>query len=320
MPRLVRVTPNEPGFRRMRSGGVFRYVDTSGAAVSKQHQRRIQQLAIPPAWQDVWISPEPYGHIQAVGIDAAGRRQYIYHRRWRERRDTRKFARALELAEGLPRARAQVTRALRADGIDRDRVLAAAFRLLDTAAPRIGSARYLKSHGSRGLTTLQRRHAQVSGTVVTLSFPAKGGKRAEIELDDSDLASVISDLIAGRPRAALLAYDAGRSRRSLTAAEMNAHVRALTGGSFTAKDFRTLRGTITAADALARTGVTDTARQRRDAEALAVQATAELLGNTPAVARSSYIDPRVFRAYRRGALLSLDIAPESAIRRLILEN
>lgn len=320
MPRLVRVTPDAPGFRRVRSGDGFRYVDSSGAALPPQHQRRIRQLVIPPAWSDVWISPEPYGHIQAVGIDAAGRRQYLYHRRWRARRDARKFARALELAAGLPRARAQVTRALRTDGIDRDRVLAAAFRMLDAAAPRIGSTRYLQSHGSRGLTTLQRRHAHVNGTVVTLSFPGKSGRRAEIEFDDRDLASAIVDLIAGRPRAALLAYTAGRRRRPLTAAELNAHVRALTGGSFTAKDFRTLRGTITAADALARIGTVDNARQRRDAEALAVRATAEVLGNTPAVARSSYIDPRVFRAYRRDALLSLDIAPESAIRRLLLES
>ncbi|UNK71544.1 DNA topoisomerase IB [Microbacterium sp. H1-D42] len=320
MPRLVKVSPDAPGYRRVASGRGFRYLDQAGAAVASAERKRIKALAIPPAWHDVWISPEPNGHIQAVGVDAAGRRQYIYHRRWRARRDARKFARALELAEGLPRARAQVTKALHAEGIGRDRVLAVAFRVLDAAAPRIGSARYLARHGSRGLTTLQRRHAHVDETTVTLAFPGKSGRRAMIEIDDADLAAAVDDLTAGRPRAALLAYREGHRRRALTPADVNAHVRALTGGAFTAKDFRTLHGTIVASDTLARIGATDTAHLRRRAETLAVRATADALGNTPAVARASYIDPRVFRAYRRGALLRLDVAPESALRRLILEN
>jgi DNA topoisomerase-1 len=317
--RLVRVRPGEdPGFRRVRSGGGFRYVDESGAAAPQADRERIRKLVIPPAWEDVWIAVEPGAHIQAVGVDDAGRRQYMYHPRWRERRDRRKFARALELAAALPHARGRVTSALRREGLDRERVLAASFRLLDQAAPRIGSARYLEQHGSRGLTTLQRRDARVTASTITLSFPGKSGKRAYIEIDDAELAAVMEELSAGRPRSPLLSYRRGNRRVPLTPADVNSHVRSLTGGAFTAKDFRTLRGTIMAAETLARIGVVDTAKERKRAEMLAVRATADALGNTPAVARSSYIDPSVFTAYERGRLLALNVSPESAIQKLLL--
>ena len=319
MARLVRVRPGEdPGYRRVRSGSGFRYVDAGGATAPPEARQRIHDLVIPPAWEDVWIAVHPMAHIQAVGVDDAGRRQYLYHPRWRERRDRRKFTRALELAAALPRARGRVTTALRREGLDRERVLAASFRLLDEGAPRIGSARYLEQHGSRGLTTLQRRDARVEDSVLTLSFPGKSGKRALIEIDDEDLAAVMSELAAGRPRSPLLSYRRGNRRVPLTPADVNSHVRSLTGGAFTAKDFRTLRGTIMAAEALARIGTVDTARDRKRAETLAVRATAEALGNTPAVARSSYIDPAVFKAYDRGRLLELDVSPESAIQRLLI--
>lgn len=319
MPRLVRVRPGEdPGFRRVRSGSGFRYIDAHGTAAPPADRERIHELVIPPAWEDVWIAVEPFAHIQAVGVDDAGRRQYLYHPRWRERRDRRKFSRALELAAALPRARGRVTTALRRDELDRERVLAASFRLLDEGAPRIGSARYLERHGSRGLTTLQRRDATVAASVITLAFPGKSGKRALIEIDDEDLAVVMGELNTGRPRSPLLSYRRGNRRVPLTPADVNSHVRSLTGGAFTAKDFRTLRGTIMAAEALARIGTVDTTRDRKRAETLAVRATADALGNTPAVARSSYIDPAVFTAYDRGQLLALDVSPESAIQRLLV--
>ncbi|GAA5034203.1 DNA topoisomerase IB [Microbacterium fluvii] len=321
MPRLRRVHPDEdPGFRRVRAGTGFRYLDADGAAPATADADRIRDLVIPPAWDDVWISVDPLGHIQAVGTDEAGRRQYLYHPRWRQKQDTGKYARALALAEALPHARGRVTTALRRPELDRERVLAAAFRMLDLAAPRVGSARYLERYGSRGLTTLQRRDAQVAASVVTLSFPAKSGRRAFIEIDDGDLAATIELLGAGRPRSRLLAYRRGRRNVALTPAEVNAHVRALTGGRFTAKDFRTLRGTILAADALARIGTVDTKTDLKRAEQLAVRATAEALGNTIAVARGSYIDPRVFAAYRKGRLLELGVSPESAIRALLGEH
>lgn len=318
MPKLTRVRPfQDPGYTRRRAGSGFRYVDAKGAACPDGHLERIRALVIPPAWEDVWICIRPDGHIQAVGTDDAGRRQYIYHPEWTAGRDKRKYARALQLAQTLPRARARVTTSLRRSALDRERVLAVAFRLLDQAAPRIGSERYLNAHGSRGLTTLQRRDASVEASVVTLSFPGKSGKRQYLEVDDGDLAAAVEILAAGRPRSALLSWERGRRRVALTPSEVNDYVRALTGGRFTAKDFRTLRGTILAAEALARIGTVDTATDRKRAENLAVRATAEALGNTPSVARGSYIDPRVFARYRDGQLLDLSVSPESAILALI---
>ena len=306
MPKLMRVRPfQDPGYTRRRAGSGFRYVDAKGAACPDGHLERIRALV------------RPDGHIQAVGTDDAGRRQYIYHPEWTAGRDKRKYARALQLAQTLPRARARVTTSLRRSALDRERVLAVAFRLLDQAAPRIGSERYLNAHGSRGLTTLQRRDASVEASVVTLSFPGKSGKRPYLEVDDGDLAAAVEILAAGRPRSALLSWERGRRRVALTPSEVNDYVRSLTGGRFTAKDFRTLRGTILAAEALARIGTVDTATERKRAESLAVRATAEALGNTPSVARGSYIDPRVFVRYRDGQLLDLSISPESAILALI---
>lgn len=318
MPPLVRVRPGEDaGYRRVRAGAGFRYLDARGEAAPEAARERIHDLVIPPAWADVWIAEDPLAHIQAVGTDDAGRRQYLYHPQWRMRRDRGKFARALRLAAALPHARGRVTTALRREALDRERVLAVAFRLLDGAAPRMGSSRYLERHGSRGLTTLQRRDASVEASVVTLSFPAKSGKRAFIEIDDADLSRAVALLAVGRRGSSLLAYERGRRRVALTPGDVNAHIRALTGGAFTAKDFRTLRGTILAAEALARIGTVDTKRDRKRAENLAVRATADALGNTPAVARGSYIDPRVFARYERGRLLDLDVSPETAIRALL---
>lgn len=318
MARLTRVRPFEdPGFSRTRSGRGFRYTDPAGGAVPARSRPRIEALAIPPAWKDVWISRDPQGHIQAVGTDDAGRKQYIYHPAWVERRDRGKYARALALAEAMPRARGRVTQGLRRDSLDRERVLALSFRLLDVVAPRVGSTRYLERHGSRGLTTLQRRHAAIDGEVVTLSFPAKSGQRALLTVEDVDAVTVLTLLAGGRARSPLLSYERGRRRVPLTPRDVNEHVRALTGGSFTAKDFRTLHGTIVAAEALARIGPVDTKKDRVAAERIAVKATSEALGNTVAVARRSYIDPRVFVRYGEGRILSLDGARESALRALL---
>jgi DNA topoisomerase IB len=318
MASLVRVIPGEDlGFRRVRSGSGFRYVDADGTPVSAADRERIQDLVIPPRWTDVWIAADPLAHIQAVGTDDAGRRQYLYHPLWRAGRDRRKFSRALRLAEALPSARRRVTKALRGEGLTRERALALAFRLLDDAALRVGSERYLVRHGSRGLTTLQRRDVRVDGSSVSMSFPAKSGKTASVEVTDDVLADAVSDFAVGSPRASLLAYRKGRRRVRITPAEVNAYLKELTGASYSAKDFRTLHGTILAADALARIGSLDSRQDRRRAERLAVQAAASALGNTTAVARGSYIDPRVFREYARGRTLDLTVAPETAIRRLL---
>lgn len=318
MAALVRVIPGQDlGFVRKRSGSGFRYLDQAGAPVGEADRERILDLVIPPAWTDVWIAADPLAHIQAVGIDAAGRKQYLYHPLWRVKRDRRKFGRALALAEALPHARGRVTRALQEETLSRSKVLATAFRLLDDGALRIGSERYLVRHGSRGLTTLRRRDVTVDGSDVSLSFPAKSGQTASIEITDDILAAVLDDLAAGPGRAPLLAYRRGRRRVRITPTEVNTYLRDVTGDAFTAKDFRTLHGTILAADALARIGPLDSRKERDQAERLAVQATASALGNTIAVARGSYIDPRVFRLYARGKTLDLSVAPETAIRRLL---
>ncbi|MBO0979477.1 DNA topoisomerase IB [Microbacterium sp. SD291] len=321
MAALSRAVPGEDsGFRRLGAGTGFRYLDGDGRPAGPADRERIRDLAIPPAWADVWIAADPLAHIQAVGIDDAGRRQYLYHPLWRARRDRRKFARALRLAEALPLARARVTRALREPGLTRERALAVAFRLLDDAALRVGSQRYLVRHGSRGLTTLRRKDVSVEGSAVTLGFPGKSGRRAHIEIADAALAEALAEFAVGSPRAALLAYRKGRRRVRLTPAEVNSHLKEVTGGLFSAKDFRTLHGTILAADALSRIGVLDTGAQRRRAERLAIQATASALGNTTAVAKASYIDPRVFRRYARGQTLDLTVAAETAIRRLLADG
>lgn len=318
MAALVRVIPGEDlGFRRRRSGSGFRYTDQDGHTVPEADRQRIHDLVIPPAWTDVWIAVDPLAHIQAVGIDGAGRKQYLYHPLWRVKRDRKKFGRALDLAEALPHARARVTRALKEETLSKNKVLATAFRLLDDGALRIGSERYLARHGSRGLTTLRRRDVRVEGSSVSLSFPAKSGQTAAIEITDDVLAAVLDDLSAGPDRAPLLAYRRGRRRVKITPAQVNDYLRDVTGAAFTAKDFRTLHGTIMAADALARIGPMDTRKDRDRAERLAVQATASALGNTLAVARGSYIDPRVFSLYARGKTLDLAVAPETAIRRLL---
>jgi DNA topoisomerase IB len=318
MAALVRVIPGtDLGFTRKRTKSGFRYVDQDGQPVGDGDRERIQDLVIPPAWTDVWIAADPLAHIQAVGIDTAGRKQYLYHPLWRVRRDRRKFTRALALAAALPRARAKVTRALQEETLSRDKVLATAFRMLDDGALRIGSERYLVRHGSRGLTTLRRHDVKIDGSSVSMSFPAKSGQTASIEITDDVLAAVLEDLAAGPGRAPLLAYRRGRRRVRITPAEVNNYLREVTGDAFTAKDFRTLHGTIMAADALARIGPLDSRKERDRAERLAVQATASALGNTLAVARGSYIDPRVFQLYARGKTMDLSVAPETAIRRLL---
>lgn len=323
MVRLRRTRSGEPGIRRMRSGRGFRYVDGDGRTVDDpQLRERIDQLVIPPAWTDVWISTFPNGHIQAMGTDAAGRKQYLYHPTWREQRDRQKFDRALALAESLPTARRGVTIDLRLEGLPRERVLAAAFRMLDTGHLRVGSERYALEHGSLGLSTLQGAHATVvGGEVVRLSFPGKSGQEWDSEVRDPDLAAAVALMKRRGRRARLLAWRDDAGAHMLGAEDINADIRDRTGGDFTAKDFRTLHGTAAAAVALAKTGPKPTAAAQDRAIAAAVRATSELLGNTPAVARGSYIDPRLLDLYRDGVTIDPQRtgSVESELRALLFD-
>jgi len=323
MVRLRRTRSGEPGIRRVRRGRGFSYEDADGRAIDDAELRaRIAQLAIPPAWTEVWISTHPNGHIQATVIDAAGRRQYLYHPTWREQRDRLKFDRALALAESLPAARRGVTIDLRRDGLPRERVLAAAFRMLDAAHLRVGSERYALEHGSVGLSTLLGAHASVvDRRIVHLDFPGKSGQEWSSEVPDADLAAVVAQLKRRGPRARLLAWRDGGGPHPLSAEGINADIRARTGGDFTAKDFRTLHGTSAAAIALARTGPKRSASAQDRAIAGAIRATAQLLGNTPAVARSSYVDPRILDLYRDGITIDPErtASVESELRALLFE-
>ncbi|HEV7741945.1 MAG TPA: DNA topoisomerase IB [Pseudolysinimonas sp.] len=320
MPRLRRSDTNGPGFRRVKSGKGFRYTTDDGDPVDDATRERVAALVIPPAWTDVWIAPYPNGHIQATGVDAAGRRQYMYHPAWREQKDGVKYDRALELAETLPTARRGVTIDLRRDDLSRERVLAGAFRMLDTGSLRVGSERYAAEHGSFGLSTLLCAHAIVTrDDKVELKFPAKSGQEWESDIRDPDLAALVRRLKRRGPNARLLAWKDERGWHPLTAEEINEDVRRRTGGAFTAKDFRTLHGTAAAAVSLAKTGPRETASGRKRAIVDAVRAAADDLNNTPAIARGSYVDPRVLDAYEGGVTIdpARTASVESELRELL---
>jgi DNA topoisomerase-1 len=310
--------------KRVRAGRGFVYRDAAGTRVTDPELLdRIAGLVIPPAWTEVWIAPHHNGHIQATGLDAAGRRQYLYHPQWREQKDRLKFDRMLAFAEALPAARRGVSRDLRGDDhFTRERVLAGAFRMLDSVALRVGSARYVDENGSFGLSTLLCSHATVlAGDRVRLRFPAKSGHAWESELHDRDLAVLVAGLKRRGARTRLLAWHQEGVWHPLSAEEINADLRERTGGEFSAKDFRTLRGTVAAAISLARTGPKPNEGQRARAIAEAVRVAAAELGNTPAVARASYIDPRLLDRYAHDETIdaSRPRSAESELRALLFE-
>lgn len=325
MPRLRRSDVSQPGIARVRAGRGFSYRDASGTCIDDPSVlERIRALVIPPAWNDVWISPLANGHIQAVGTDDAGRRQYLYHAAWRERQDRKKFERMLELAASLPAARRSVTLDLQRCAmdpnsvLDREAVLAAAFRMLDSGSLRVGSEQYVKGNGSYGLSTLLCSHATVtSDDLVRLRFPAKSGQEWESVIDDALLASIVRRLKRRGGRARLLAWHDGAEWHRLSAGDINDDVRRRTGADFTAKDFRTLQGTVAAARELAAQGPQDTVAARKRAVARAMAAAAETLGNTPAIARSSYVDPRLIDRFDQG--LTIDARSRASIEAQVRE-
>lgn len=306
----------------MRAGRGFSYKDPSGHPVTDRAlRRRIEGLAIPPAWTDVWICPYANGHIQATGVDAAGRRQYIYHPTWREQKDRLKYDRALSLAESLPAARRRVTMDLRSDQPTKQRALATAFRMLDTGSLRVGSERYAEEHGSHGLSTLLCSHATVRGDAVALDFPAKSGQEWHSEITDPDLAAVVRSLKRRGGKARLLAWKDESAWHPLTAQDINAYVRERTGGDFSAKDFRTLHGSAAAAISLAKQGPGSRKASRDRALAQAMRDAADVLGNTPAIAKSSYVDPRIIDCYLSGNTIdpARTKSVESELRALLLD-
>jgi DNA topoisomerase-1 len=320
--RLRRSRTNGRGYHRVRSGTGFSYRAPDGSTVTDPEERkRLDDLVVPPAWDDVWISPYENGHVLATGIDGAGRRQYMYHPSWRERMDKIKYDRALALAESLPAARRMVTQDLRRPDPDRRRALAAAFRMLDQGSLRVGSERYATEHGSRGLSTLLCAHAHVSGDDIELGFPGKSHQEWSSTIHDHDLARVIVGMKRRGANARLLAFreHRGAEWEPLAAEDINAYVKERAGDEFTAKDFRTLHGTVAAAVDLAQTGPQSSDAKRRKAVSQAVKAASEVLGNTPTVCRQSYIDPRLLDAYNHGETIDPERmhAAEAEVRALL---
>jgi DNA topoisomerase I len=310
--RLRRVDCSGPGIRRRRRGKGFEYLDEEGWRITEPSVlERIRELAVPPAWEEVWICPYPMGHIQATGTDAAGRKQYRYHDRWRERRDREKFESMTSFARALPRLRERVAADLATPGMPRERVLACAVRLLDRGFFRIGSEDYAEENDTYGIATMQKRHVSVSGDEVSFDYEAKGGHRRVQSVGDPEVAEVVRTLKRRRGGGEeLLAYKRGRRWVDVKSADINEYVKEAAGGAFTAKDFRTWSGTVLAAVALAVSGPAHgTKNSRKRAKTRAIKEVAHYLGNTPAIARSSYIDPRVFDRFD-GGLTIAGVLPE----------
>jgi DNA topoisomerase-1 len=300
--RLRRVDCSGPGIERRGRGRGFEYLENGERIDEEEVLDRIRELVIPPAWKNVWICPYPMGHIQAVGTDAAGRRQYIYHQRWRERRDQEKFDEMIEFARALPRVRKIAAKHLHQKGPTRERVLAGAVRLLDRGFFRIGTEGYAEQNQTYGLATMQNRHVTLGeGGVLRFDYVAKGGKRRVQSIVDPEVYALIKVLKRRRGGGELLAYRNGRRWVDVRSDDINDYIKEITGEGFSAKDFRTWNATVIAALALAvsgRAAATKTARKR--AIARAIKEVAHYLGNTPAVCRASYIDPRVFDRYQDG--------------------
>ncbi|MGH3959931.1 DNA topoisomerase IB [Mycobacterium sp.] len=312
--RLRRSTVGGPGLRRIRRGRGFCYVSDVGspreAVDDPQIVVRIEALVIPPAWKQVWICPYPNGHIQAVGTDAAGRRQYLYHERWQAERAEEKYDRALGLAKRLPDWRAHIIGDLRGRGLRRERVLAVAQHLIDRGYFRAGGEEYAQDNGSYGLATLLRDHVRLHRESVEFDYPAKSGVRRTVSMDDPLVIRAVRSLLRADtkiPR--LLVYRTPDGWCEVHADDLNTRFRDLVGEEFSVKDLRTWHGTVLAAEALATAREPTSKTARRREEAAVMRAVAEELGNTPAVTRSSYVDPRVVTAYEQG----ITIAP--ALRR-----
>jgi DNA topoisomerase IB len=309
--RLRRVSCSAPGLTRRRRGKGFVYLDAAGNRVTDEATlARVAALVIPPAWQDVWICPLANGHVQATGVDAKGRRQYRYHDAWRVQRDLEKHDRVLAFAAALPAAREGMLEVLRStDELTRERVLACAVRLIDLGFFRIGGEQYAEENGSYGLATLRKEHVRVAEREIELEFVGKSGKLWTRSVADPEVCDVVGRLKrrrGGGPE--LLAWRAGGSWVDVKSGDINAFLRELTGIEATAKDFRTWSATVLAAVGLTvSTHVAHSPTARTRAVTRVVKEVADKMGNTPAVCRSSYIDPRVVDLYEHGTTIASDL-------------
>jgi len=303
--RLRRADCAGAGIERRRHGRGFSFRDPEGGRIEDEETlARIRELAIPPAWKEVWICPDPYGHIQATGIDAAGRKQYLYHERWQRRAAARKFEAMREFARALPALRRAVARDLRREGVPRERALACGVRLLDRGLLRVGGEEYADANGSFGVATLRREHVSLSGEDLVFDFPAKSGVRRVQSLRDRSARLAVEAMRrrrGGPPD--LLVFRDGRGWHDVRSEDVNAYIQEKAGEGFSAKDFRTWHGTVLAAVELARAGPVGSRGGTERAIREAIRGVAEALGNTPAVCRASYVDPRVLDRFRDGVTI-----------------
>ena len=298
---LCYVSDAEPAITRQRRGKGFSYRRADGSVVDGDERRRIEAIAIPPAWTDVWICARPDGHILATGRDDRGRKQYRYHPRWQEMSGATKFEAMRDFGHALPRVRARVEEDLALPGLPEEKVLAAVVHLLDETLIRIGNDEYAVANESYGLTTLEDDHATVSGTAVTFEFGGKSGTEFDVMVRDRRLAAIVKRC-QELPGEDLFQYLDGERVIDVTSTHVNHYLRKVTEGDRTAKDFRTWGGTVVAVETLTSVGPAGTARETERRILAAVDAAAGRLGNTRAVARSSYIHPGVVEAYRDGSL------------------
>ena len=298
------VSDTRPGIRRRMGPLGFQYSSASGRVIrTKAEITRINKLAIPPAWKDVWICPDPRGHIQATGRDAKGRKQYRYHPEWRATRDGTKYERMLAFAAALPRIRRRTNADLSRPGLTRERVLATVVQLLEKSLIRVGNDEYAKKNRSFGLTTMRNTHAQVRGSTVKFEFKGKSGKRHSVDVEDRRLARIVracQDL----PGQELFEYvDDEGNRHDIGSADVNAYLKEITGEDFTAKDFRTWAGTVLACTALRESEAFDSQSRAKKNVVRAIEAVSGILGNTTAVCRKSYIHPAIIDSYMDGSML-----------------
>jgi DNA topoisomerase-1 len=301
---LKYVSDEFPGIRRKKVGTGFTYIDARGKPVrDEQTLRRIKALVIPPAWTEVWISPDANGHLQATGFDVRGRKQYRYHPRFREVRDQTKYTRMLDFARTLPKIRQRVERDLKRPGLPRGKVLAAVVKLLETTLIRVGNDEYAKSNRSFGLTTLQDKHARINGSKIRFEFKGKSGVEHDIDLTDPRLARIVKQC-QDLPGQELLQYvDETGAVRDIGSADVNQYIQEIAGEEFTAKDFRTWAGTVLATMALQELKAFDSKAQAKRNIVRAVETVAEKLGNTKAVCRKCYIHPAVIESYVDGTMI-----------------
>jgi DNA topoisomerase IB len=304
--RLRRSVLSKPGIARKRRGKGFAYYTPDGDRLTDEDTlRRIQDLVIPPAWKKVWISPHPNGHIQAVGTDAAGRRQYLYHQAWQQERAEEKFDRVLELSKELPAWRARIGRELAGRGLSRDRVLALALHLLDQGYFRAGGEEYADEHESYGIATLLCEHVTVRRNAVAFDYPAKSGVRRSLEIEDAQVVRAVRALLRRSDRSERFLVCRNVSGWvDIRADDLNARFKELVGDEYSVKDLRTWHGTVLAAAAFAQADQAVSQRVAKRVEAAVMREVAEELGNTPAVARGSYVDPRVVTGYQQGLTIA----------------